>query len=85
MEVFVNATVLIIKTTMENPQDEIAAIIPLLVATESPDTQKEAVLKYFDEDASFIHPLCRVDSGPNSRNDILAIYQLVLPRLLQYI
>jgi len=65
---------------MEHPQDELRNIVPRLLSVDSPDTQKETVLKYFTENASFSHPLCRVESAPNSRNDILSIYQSVFAR-----
>ena len=62
---------------MERPQDDLGNIVQRLLSTDSPDMQKEMVLKYFTEDASFSHPLCRVESAPNSRDDILNIYQSV--------
>jgi len=60
---------------MENPRDEIAAAVKLLTTAETPEIQLAAIEKYFAPDAGFNHPICKVKRGPNSRNQILGIYQ----------
>jgi len=61
--------------TMENPKNEIASVVKLMTASNSPDIQRQAIEKYFASDAGFNHPLCQVERGKNSRNKILGIYQ----------
>ncbi len=40
----------------------------------------DILLRYFAPNAGFRHPLATVDPGPNSRDSILGIYQLVFAR-----
>jgi hypothetical protein len=63
---------------MEHPSEEIVSVVKLLTAARSPDIQKAAVERYFTSNAGFQHPLCAVESAPNSRQGILGIYQYVL-------
>ncbi|KAG8928834.1 hypothetical protein FRC02_006409 [Tulasnella sp. 418] len=60
---------------MQNPKEEIADVVHKLTSTDSPNVQKDTLLKYFTSDASFNHPLCCVKSGDNSREAILGVYQ----------
>ncbi|KDQ57980.1 hypothetical protein JAAARDRAFT_78444 [Jaapia argillacea MUCL 33604] len=60
---------------MERPAEEIERVIKLLVEAVSPEVQLAAVQKYFTPDAEFRHPICQVVSGPNSREDIVGIFQ----------
>jgi hypothetical protein len=60
---------------MENPEEEIAAVVYMFCSSDDPDTQKQAIYDYFTPDAGFRHPLCSVAPGPNSRENVLGIYQ----------
>ena len=62
---------------MENPEKEITSVVQQLTATDSPDIQKVAFEKYMAPDVSFQHPVCAVASGPNSREELLGIYQYI--------
>jgi hypothetical protein len=62
---------------MNHPEQDIAAVVELLVAAVSPDIQQAAFQRYVTADASFRHPLCKVDTGVKSRDNILAVYQWV--------
>ena len=62
---------------MENPEKEIAFVVQQLTA-ESPDIQKAAFEKYIAPNVSFLHPVCAVASGPNSREELLGIYQYMV-------
>ena len=61
--------------TMEDPAKEIDAVVYLLTAADSPDTQKQTLEKYMTPDVAFRHPLCEVQPGDNSREEVLRIYQ----------
>lgn len=63
---------------MENPAKEITSVVQQLTAAESPDVQKAAFEKYMAPDVSFHHPVCAVESGPNSREELLGIYQYMV-------
>ncbi|KAF9472098.1 hypothetical protein BDN70DRAFT_998335 [Pholiota conissans] len=60
---------------MENPVEEIKAVVHQLTATNSPDIQKAALESYMTSDVAFRHPVCSVNAGPNSRDTMLGIYQ----------
>lgn len=60
---------------MEEPEREISSIITRLTTTCSPDVQRETVLAYMTRDVAFEHPVCSVQSRPNSRETLLKIYQ----------
>ncbi|CDO73855.1 hypothetical protein BN946_scf185016.g12 [Trametes cinnabarina] len=60
---------------MENPAQEIVNVAVLVTAAVNPEIQKAAVLKYYAQDAAFRHPLCKVESGPDSREAIISILQ----------
>ncbi|KIJ51163.1 hypothetical protein M422DRAFT_776482 [Sphaerobolus stellatus SS14] len=60
---------------MERPTLEIAEVVQKIAAAPTPDLQREAILKYFTADASFNHPICKVNPGYNSRREIIKIYQ----------
>ena len=61
--------------TMEDPAKEIDAVVYLLTAADSPNTQKQTLEKYMTPDVAFCHPVCEVQSGENSREKVLRIYQ----------
>lgn len=63
---------------MNDPEKDIRTVVYRLTATESPDVQKATIEKYMTPNVSFRHPLCQVNSGPNSRNQVLGIFQYVL-------
>ncbi|KAF5319214.1 hypothetical protein D9619_008726 [Psilocybe cf. subviscida] len=60
---------------MENPAEEITAIVHKLTATDSPDVQKATIETYMLPTVSFRHPVCSVPAGPNSRYQLLGTYQ----------
>ncbi|KAJ3822766.1 hypothetical protein F5878DRAFT_432578 [Lentinula raphanica] len=60
---------------MQNPEQEIASVALLLTASDSPDIQKAAFLKYVAPDVGFKHPLCYVPPSRDSRATLLGIYQ----------
>ncbi|KAJ5544463.1 hypothetical protein N7461_006767 [Penicillium sp. DV-2018c] len=68
---------------MENPVAEIPTVIRLL--TQSPPSLQETVLeRYFTNNASFVHPFCRVPSFKGSRWWIAKIFQwykIMSPRI----
>ncbi|KAJ6558192.1 hypothetical protein B0H19DRAFT_946469 [Mycena capillaripes] len=69
---------------MQNPSNEVGAVVSLLTAAAAPDIQKLAFLKYLTPDAGFRHPLCNVVPGPGSRDRLLGIYQwyrIMSPRI----
>ncbi|CCG83620.1 Predicted protein [Taphrina deformans PYCC 5710] len=59
---------------MNNPELEIKAIVLALTESDDAAKHKATVDKYFSKDASFVHPLCTVESGPNSREELKNIY-----------
>ena len=69
------ATCTLPSTIMEDPAKEISSIVQQLVATDSPNVQKAALETYMTSDVAFRHPLCAVESEPNSRDSLLGIYQ----------
>ncbi|KAF9005128.1 hypothetical protein BDQ17DRAFT_1390008 [Cyathus striatus] len=60
---------------MQDPKREIASVVQQLTATSSPDVQKAAIERYMTPDVAFRHPVCQVNSGPKSREELLGIYQ----------
>ncbi|KAF9442709.1 hypothetical protein P691DRAFT_810225 [Macrolepiota fuliginosa MF-IS2] len=60
---------------MQNPEEEITNIILRLTSSPSPDVQRRTVEQYMTSDVAFRHPICAVESGPNSRKTVLGIYQ----------
>ena len=59
---------------MENPLKEISTAINLCAGAASADEQIDAFQHYFTKDASFLHPLCYVPPGPDSRKRVIGIY-----------
>ena len=62
---------------MNDPAKEIVFVVSQLTATDSPDVQKAALERYMTPDVGFRHPVCYVKPGPNSRDQMLGIYQSV--------
>ena len=62
---------------MDDPKLELASVVKKLTTSSTPLAQRAAVLRYFHPDAGFLHPLCVVPPGPESRERILSIYQYV--------
>ncbi|TEB22924.1 hypothetical protein FA13DRAFT_1766337 [Coprinellus micaceus] len=60
---------------MEDPEQDIASVIFGLTTVASPDLQRETVETYMTKDVAFEHPVCSVQSGPNSREKVLKVYQ----------
>ncbi|KAG2011647.1 hypothetical protein CC2G_011740 [Coprinopsis cinerea AmutBmut pab1-1] len=60
---------------MENPETDIERVVLDLTTGQSPEVQKSAVETYMTQDVAFRHPVCCVDSGPNSRDIVLKVYQ----------
>ncbi|KAJ5125150.1 hypothetical protein N7448_004477 [Penicillium atrosanguineum] len=68
---------------MENPVVEIPAVISLLTQS-TPTLQQKTLERFFTNDASFVHPFCRVPSFEGSRWWILKIFQwykIMSPRI----
>jgi len=59
---------------MENPLEEISTAINLCAGAVSADAQIVAFQHYFTKDASFLHPLCFVPPGTDSRRRVIGIY-----------
>lgn len=59
---------------MEHPLKEISTAINRCAGAESADKQIDAFQHYFTKDASFLHPLCYVPSGYDSRRRVIGIY-----------
>ncbi|KAL0569364.1 hypothetical protein V5O48_012599 [Marasmius crinis-equi] len=60
---------------MENPQNEISRVVSLLTTASSPDVQEATFERYVTHDVGFRHPVCRVNPGPGSRDQLLGVYQ----------
>uniref|UniRef100_D8Q780 SigF-like NTF2-like domain-containing protein n=2 Tax=Schizophyllum commune (strain H4-8 / FGSC 9210) TaxID=578458 RepID=D8Q780_SCHCM len=60
---------------MENPAEDIHGVFNALTMAANADVQRAAVNKYFLPNAGFRHPLCRVEPGFLSRDNILGVYQ----------
>ncbi|KXN90734.1 hypothetical protein AN958_03749 [Leucoagaricus sp. SymC.cos] len=60
---------------MENPEEEIRAVVLQLTTASSPELQRRTVERYMTPDVAFRHPVCAVESGPRSRKTVLGIYQ----------
>ncbi|KAF9244463.1 hypothetical protein BU15DRAFT_41847 [Melanogaster broomeanus] len=56
---------------MQNPKDEILAIVTTLTSTTSNSELCDTLSRYFTPDAKFVHPVCMADS----RAEIRGIYQ----------
>ena len=68
---------------MDNPEKEVADVIRVVAGATTPDSQIDAIEKYFTRDASFLHPLCFVAPGQDSRSRIILIYlfyRALIPR-----
>ncbi|RMZ87043.1 hypothetical protein DV736_g5731, partial [Chaetothyriales sp. CBS 134916] len=68
---------------MEDPVAEISGVIKLLCTT-PPHTQHATLEKYFTKNASFLHPVCRVDSFANSRwfiGQVYLWYKIMTPKV----
>lgn len=59
---------------MDDPTTEIPTAINRCAGALSPDAQITAFEHYFTPDSSFLHPLCYVPSGHDSRRRIIGIY-----------
>lgn len=59
---------------MDKPPAQIARAIDLCAGAATADSQITAFEHYFTPSASFLHPLCYVPSGPDSRRRIIGIY-----------
>ncbi|EJU04617.1 hypothetical protein DACRYDRAFT_104501 [Dacryopinax primogenitus] len=60
---------------MEDPAKELPEVVMLFTMASTPEVQQAAINKYFSKDASFNHPLCKIEHGTESREGILAVYQ----------
>lgn len=63
--------------------EEVSYVIRALTQS-SPDFQRKAIDTYFTDDASFIHPFCRVGSFEHSRwliGRIYRWYKIMSPRI----
>ncbi|TRM66707.1 hypothetical protein BD626DRAFT_483579 [Schizophyllum amplum] len=60
---------------MENPAQDIHGVFSALTTAENADVQRAAVNKYYLPNAGFRHPLCAVEPGYLSRDNILGVYQ----------
>lgn len=68
---------------MDDPIQDISPVVRALCQG-TPNEQKEALERYFTEDAAFYHPFCRVDHAPGSRKKLLAIfrwYKIMSPKI----
>ena len=59
---------------MNNPELELRSLILTLTENDDAVTHKAAVDRYFTHDAEFVHPLCTVTSGVNSREQLKNVY-----------
>jgi hypothetical protein len=59
---------------MEDPRQEICALVSRLISSPTPAVLRREVEAYFLPTAGFRHPLCLVERGPRSRESLLAIY-----------
>ncbi|MCJ1300872.1 hypothetical protein MMC08_003671 [Hypocenomyce scalaris] len=59
---------------MEDPIRDIETAINLCAGAESADQQINAFEHYFTTDASFLHPMCYVPPGPDSRKRVIGIF-----------
>lgn len=59
---------------MEHPTREISTAINRCAGASSADFQINAFEHYFTRDATFLHPLCYVPKGEDSRRRIIGIY-----------
>lgn len=64
-------------TIMQDPAREIAFVVSSITSSPTPDIQREAVTKYFTDDAGFRNPFFFIKPGPLSREDVLGVYQYV--------
>ncbi|EKM76296.1 hypothetical protein AGABI1DRAFT_131388 [Agaricus bisporus var. burnettii JB137-S8] len=60
---------------MEDPAKEIRGVVLQITTASSPDQQKKAIEAYMTPDVGFRHPICAVESAPESRKTVLGIYQ----------
>lgn len=60
---------------MQDPAREIAFVVSSITSSPTPDIQREAVTKYFTDDAGFRNPFFFIKPGPLSREDVLGVYQ----------
>jgi hypothetical protein len=68
---------------MNDPVKDIKQAIDACAAAASADEQIDAFHKYFHPNASFIHPLCYIPQGPDSRKRVIGIflfYRAVIPQ-----
>ncbi|KAF2659313.1 hypothetical protein K491DRAFT_712831 [Lophiostoma macrostomum CBS 122681] len=62
---------------MDNPALDIAHVIVRLLDPPTPASQIRTIQKYFSADASFAHPLCYIESTPDSRDRIIRVYNFL--------
>ncbi|KIY73359.1 hypothetical protein CYLTODRAFT_439917 [Cylindrobasidium torrendii FP15055 ss-10] len=60
---------------MQNPAAEISDVFHKLTMASTQEIQLNTIKTYFTPDAGFKHPLCKVQQGENSRENLLGIYQ----------
>ncbi|CAG8507358.1 9256_t:CDS:2 [Ambispora leptoticha] len=60
---------------MNNPMMELPLVINSLIATDSTYIDQLSAEEYFAEDVEFRHPLVAVNSGVNSRENMLLVYK----------
>ncbi|KIJ67806.1 hypothetical protein HYDPIDRAFT_72686, partial [Hydnomerulius pinastri MD-312] len=56
---------------MQDPKNEIPAVIATLTVTKSAEDLERTVTRYFTPDAKFFHPMCTA----SSRNEILGLFE----------
>lgn len=59
---------------MDDPVREIGPVINLCAGAKTADLQITAFERFFTTDSSFLHPLCYVPSGNDSRKRVIGIY-----------
>jgi hypothetical protein len=59
---------------MEDPVSDIQRVVRQLVDT-APGVQRDAVYRYYVDNAGFRHPLSYINPGNYSRTSILGLYQ----------
>lgn len=60
---------------MENPENDLYRVFPLLMSSKDPTVLHKAMERFFTPDVSFRHPLSVVKSGPNSRQTLFGVYE----------
>jgi len=60
---------------MQNPREEIVDVVKSATAANKVSEQRNTILHYFAPDAGLQHPLCTVERGEGSREQILGLFQ----------